>query len=255
MSAIIGLSLAISLAINLVLFLIAFRYKSDKLTDISYSISFISLAILAYIYSQDKNSYSLILFLMIILWGVRIGGFLLRRILKVGKDKRFDPLRDNFINFGKFWLGQAITAWVLLLPVTISIYRGHKINSVAYIGFGIWAFGLIIETIADLQKIQFKNNPENRGKWIQSGIWGYSRHPNYYGEILVWIGVYVYALPGLTAWQRIICLLSPLLISLVLLFVSGVPILEKNADERWGNDPNYLEYKKRTSLILLLPKK
>ncbi len=116
-----------------------------------------------------------------------------------------------------------------------------------------WTVGLIIETIADVQKIQFKNNPANKGKWIESGIWRYSRHPNYFGEIVVWIGVYIVAATSLPFVQAAIGLISPLFIIVLLLFVSGIPILEKSADKRWGNDPAYKKYKKRTSLLIPLP--
>lgn len=254
MLEVITLSLSISVLLNLILFLFAYKNQSDKLTDISYSLSFIVLALLALSFAKQIDGYSAILFLMVVLWGIRIGAFLLLRILKVGKDKRFDTLRSSFVDFGKFWLAQAITAWVLMLPVTIGLFRGGSIGALAIIGFGVWAVGLIIETIADLQKIKFRDNPKNKGKWIESGIWNYSRHPNYFGEILVWIGVYLYSFPGLSTYEKLICLSSPLLISIVLLFVSGVPILEKNADIKWGNHKDYIDYKKRTSLLILLPK-
>jgi steroid 5-alpha reductase family enzyme len=254
MLVVIFLSLALALSINLIMFLVAFQYRSDKLTDISYAVSFISLDIMALYGGKAYNKFSIILFLLVILWAVRIGSFLLYRILKVGKDKRFDQLRDSFVGFGKFWLGQAITAWVLMLPVTISLYKGYaNLRALIYIGVVIWLIGLIIETAADTQKIKFKNNPKNKDKWINNGIWSYSRHPNYFGEIAIWAGIYVYAFPALSYPQRLICLASPLLITLVLRYVSGVPILEKSADKKWGKDSAYKSYKSRTNLIIPFP--
>lgn len=253
-TSIILLSLASSLAINLVLFLIAFKRQSDKLTDISYAISFLTINIVSFSYAAQYNLYSWVLFVMVLLWAVRIGAFLLIRVLKVGKDKRFDTMRPGFISFGKFWLGQALTAWILMLPVTIALYRGESVTNIVYVGLLVWLVGLIIETLADYQKFSFKQNPRNRGKWIQEGIWRHARHPNYLGEIMVWTGIYLVSFPALTIAQRLICLASPLLITFVLLKVSGVPILERSADERWGNLKEYKTYKQNTRLLLPIPK-
>lgn len=254
MLSIILTSLAIALGINIVLFLIAFRLKSDKLTDISYALSFLSLNIVALYYATELNGYSWLLFLMVTLWGIRIGGFLLMRVLKVGKDRRFDEMRDDFVRFGKFWVAQAITAWILMLPVTLAQYRGDELSALAWLGVVIWLIGLVVEALADSQKFAFKQNASNKGKWIQSGVWKYSRHPNYFGEISVWVGIYLYCFSALNGLERVIGLSSPLLIAAVLLFVSGVPILEQNADKKWGKLKAYRDYKNRTRLLLPLPK-
>ncbi len=254
MLTIILVSLLASLAINTVLFLIAFSKQSDKLTDISYALSFLTIDLFSFIYVHKYSFMNILLFSLAGVWAIRIGSFLLMRVLKVGKDRRFDGLRESFTGFGKFWLGQAITAWVLMLPVTMALHNDRKFKSLVIIGFIIWITGLIIEAAADYQKFRFKQDKKNDGKWIQNGVWKFSRHPNYFGEIAVWVGIYICCFDSLTNVERLIGLTSPILISLVLLFISGVPLLEKSADKRWGKDRAYVEYKKNTRLLIPLPK-
>ena len=251
---IILIALASSLAINLVLFLIAFRLQSDKLTDVSYALSFLTIAIVSLAYAVNFNSFSWIIFALPALWAVRIGSFLLMRVVKVGRDRRFDAIRTSFVKFGKFWLGQALTAWILMLPVSLALYRGGQLSALLFVGVFIWLIGLLIEAVADYQKFAFKLSRASEDGWIQDGIWKYARHPNYFGEILVWSGIYICCFDALNGFEKIISLASPLLITALLLFVSGVPPLEKSADQRWGKRKTYQEYKQRTRLIIPLPK-
>ncbi len=248
-------SLALSLAINGSMFLVAYHLKSDKLTDASYAVSFIALA--AFIYSQSSGQALHILELALVcLWALRIGGFLLYRVIKNGKDQRFDGIRENFWKFGQFWLGQGFTAWLLLLPAALAAqHQQAGLHTLTLVGLVVWAIGFLLETTADLQKYRFSQQPKNKNTWIDSGVWRYSRHPNYFGEILVWIGLYLCALQALTTSGKIVSVLSPLFIMALLLFVSGIPILEKSADKRWGSDPKYKQYKKRTSVLIPLPKR
>ncbi|HET8992082.1 MAG TPA: DUF1295 domain-containing protein, partial [Candidatus Saccharimonadales bacterium] len=246
MWTIILISLGSSLLINIVLFLIAFSRKSDKLTDISYALSFLTIDLFSLIYVGKYSFTNLVLFALVAIWAVRIGGFLLYRVLKVGKDRRFDGIRESFTRFGKFWVGQAITAWVLMLPITLALYNGAKFKVLVFLGVVVWVVGLLAEAIADYQKFRFKQNKNNQGKWIQEGIWKLSRHPNYFGEITVWVGIYIACFSDLSTAEKMIGLASPLLISVVLLFISGVPLLEKSADERWGKDEAYKKYKQHT---------
>ncbi len=247
-------ALLISLGINGLLFLIAYRFQSDKLTDASYALSF--LALVAYSFSQSQlNSYVLIGLILVTVWALRIGGFLLYRVVKTGKDRRFDGLRENFWKIGKFWLAQAMAVWVLMIPIMLVFQQGETMLSIAYIGVIIWLVGLVIETLADAQKYRFTQNPKNTGKWIDRGIWQYSRHPNYFGEILVWFGIYLFAIPALSVPQTAVGAISPIFIIVLLLFVSGIPILEKSADKKWGKQKAYQDYRRRTSILILLPKK
>jgi steroid 5-alpha reductase family enzyme len=243
-------ALIISLAINLLMFFIAFRLNSDKLTDASYAISFIALAVFVLIKSSSINNYVLLGSLMVIIWAIRIGGFLLYRVIKAGKDKRFDEIRDSFINFGKFWLGQALTVWILTLPLITSAKSTKPLGLLSIIGILVWLVGLLIEAAADNQKRIFKNKSKTIHEWIDEGLWHYSRHPNYFGEILVWFGIYIYSFNHLDSLGKLIGLVSPVFIFLLLRFISGIPILEKSADKKWGKDPAYKTYKKQTNLLI-----
>lgn len=244
--------LLLSLGINAILFVIAFSMKSDKLTDLSYATSFIAIAAAGFLHSE-QSIYHTILLVMIAAWSARLGAFLLYRILRVGKDQRFDDIRENFFKFGKFWLGQAIAAWIIMLPAILAFEASAGMSILALVGACVWVIGLTIETQADLQKIMFRSNPSNKDKWIASGLWKYSRHPNYFGEITIWLGVYLYALSVLPFTQALVGITSPLLIACILIFVSGLPPLEKYADEKWGNDKAYQRYKAQTSVLVPLP--
>lgn len=244
-----------AIVFNLVMFLFAFRAKTDKLTDISYAATFIFLALYGLL-SHTASAYSVLVASMVITWAVRLGTFLLVRIAHMGRDVRFDGIRESFVKFGKFWLGQGVSVPIILLPAAFLFAADHPTLSVlTYTGFAVWLIGLTIEATADLQKYRFNNNPANKGHWIESGIWRYSRHPNYLGEILIWIGLYVAVLPAISGWLRVVGLASPLYIASLLLFISGIPPLEKSADKRWGQDAAYQNYKRRTSLLLLWPPK
>lgn len=245
----------IALGINLFIFVPAYLLKTDKLTDISYATTFVVVALYGFM-TGGVTIPSLILFVMIFFWAIRLGGYLLTRIRKVGKDARFDGMRENFWRFAGFWLLQGLTVWAVLLPSVMFFEKNIKVFSpFAFLGVVIWLIGILIETFADLQKYRFINNPKNKGRWIESGLWKYSRHPNYFGEILLWIGVYVYTVSGLDLVQSIIGVLSPLYLTLLLIFVSGIPLLERSAEQRWGEDKKYREYKKRTSSLIPLPPK
>lgn len=246
------LYLLISLLFNIVLFFIAFKLQSDKLTDISYALTFMLIATIGFT-SNDITVYSSIVLLMVFAWALRIGSFLLYRVIKVGKDARFDDMRSSFVKFGQFWVLQGLSVWVLMIPFVLAVGSASSALGIfAYIGIGIFLLGLCIETVADLQKMRFNNKPENKGKWIESGIWKYSRHPNYFGEILVWVGVYLYAVQVLSVPAVLIALVSPLFITVLLLFVSGIPLLEKSADKRWGKVKAYRQYRERTSILVPL---
>lgn len=238
------------------MFVIAYYFKTDKLTDISYALTFVTLAVIGLI-NSNGNVPSIILTLMICVWAARLGIYLLKRIRKIGKDDRFDGKREKFWSFLGFWLLQGATVWVVMLPSSM-FYSNQSVEvsiiSIASIfGIGIWLTGLVIETIADYQKYKFINDINNKGKWIDVGLWKYSRHPNYFGEIMLWFGVYLFTLSGLDSVQALVGLIGPLYIATLILFVSGLPLLEKSADKRWGEDQNYQLYKKQTSVLVLLP--
>jgi steroid 5-alpha reductase family enzyme len=193
---------------------------------------------------------------MVILWGLRLGIFLFIRIRKQKFDKRFDGIRESFPKFLRFWVFQALAVWIILLPSLLFISDPslsacfNCTDNIAWWAMAIWAIGLLTEAIADIQKYIFSQNPKNKDRFIQSGLWKYSRHPNYFGEILCWVGIYLYVFGWLSPLGRLAGIISPLFIACLLLFVTGLPPLEKFADEKWGKRKDYKEYKRKTSVLI-----
>lgn len=245
-------TLLISLSINILGFLVAYRLKTDKLTDFSYALSFVALNTVGLIITQNFNWANFVLVGAVTLWALRLGTYLVIRIKQWGRDKRFDGVRENFLKFLQFWFFQGLTAWV----VSVATLQFVKLNTepsftwLSAVGLLIFITGLVVETTADLQLFNFSKNKQKSGKFIKQGLWKYSRHPNYLGEISVWIGLWVYTLPILSTGQAILGFISPLFIFLMIRFVSGVPKLEKNAEAKWGSRKDYQDYKKKTGLIL-----
>jgi steroid 5-alpha reductase family enzyme len=197
-------SLLISFLINAVFFLFAALFKTDKVTDISYSLSFLTLSLILYFSGvPDRNVTRLLIALAIVLWSLRLGGYLLYRIIVIGKDDRFDGKRDPFFEFLKFWVLQAFAVWLIMLPHSVYLTSGKAGGSAAVVSAGLIVFlaGLTIEAVSDHQKFRYRRNPDNKGKWADTGLWKYSRHPNYFGEILLWWGLFAVAATGLRGLQ------------------------------------------------------
>jgi steroid 5-alpha reductase family enzyme len=247
------LALLVAVGINLVLFVPAFAFKTDKLTDFSYSLSFTVVAVAGYLLS-DRTSIHLLALLMVLMWSLRLGSFLVLRIYRQGRDGRFDEMREHFGAFLQFWLAQGLSVFVVLLSALFLWQQSDtQLTGGSGAGVAIFAIGLFIEATADLQKLAF-NTPKRSSVWIDSGIWRMSRHPNYLGEIMVWVGMYIFAFSNLSPTLRVVALLSPLFIAGLLLFVSGMPILEKAADKRWGDKKAYQQYKKEVPALLPTPR-
>jgi len=245
--------LLLSLAVNLLFYLFALIRRSDHFTDITYSLSFVILT-LFYILSRPKpGPLPLISAVLVTAWAARLGGYLLLRIYWTGKDARFDRMRNKPLRFLVFWLLQAATVWLVLFPLFAFVSDSTaSISTRIFLGLFLWAIGMTVETTADMQKFVFKaRNPE--GLWIDSGLWGLARHPNFFGEMLVWWGFFLVTLPSINS-LRILALIGPLFITLMLCFVSGVPILEKSAQKRYGHLSAYRAYRTRTRLLIPLPR-
>ncbi len=242
-------TLIIAFVINTVFFIYAFIRKTDVVTDISYSLSFFLATSYIYIVHAEKNLLQTMLLVVVLLWAVRLGSYLLSRILATKVDHRFDDKRDSFFRFGAFWLLQATAVWVIMLPVTFAMgAQGIVINMpFLLVGFVISLFGLIYETIADHQKTTFKK--KNPTKLITTGLWATSRHPNYFGEILVWWGTLIVVLPYLSGPLYLVAL-GPVFITVLLLFVSGVNLLEKSWQEKYGKEAYFQKYIRETSLFI-----
>jgi steroid 5-alpha reductase family enzyme len=217
------------------------------------SLSFAALAIVLP-FAGAREPVQLTASLLVLVWAVRLGGYLFRRILRIKADHRFDEMRDEPLRFARFWLLQAITVAVVMLPVSYLLGRDDAPGFGPWMiaGAAIWSTGLLIEAVADAQKSAFKAKHANRARFITGGLWRYSRHPNYFGEMLVWWGIFVFAVPFLDG-AAFAVVIGPVFITLLLLFVSGIPLLERSAEARYGDDPAYREYKRRTSILLPLP--
>jgi steroid 5-alpha reductase family enzyme len=246
-------SFGVALAVNGVFFAIAAARKTDVVTDLSYSLTFALLAVVLPV-TGAAEPVQLVASLLVLIWAVRLGAYLFRRILRLKVDHRFDGMREKPLRFARFWLLQAITVAVVMLPVSYLLDRDHPpglgLWSVA--GAVVWLVGLVVEAVADAQKSAFRAKDENRGRFVASGLWRYSRHPNYFGELLVWWGLFVYAIPFLHG-AAFAVVIGPVFITMLLLFVSGIPLLERSADEKYGGDPAYGDYKRRTSILVPLP--
>lgn len=250
-------SLLFSLIINLSFFLVALIFRTDKVTDLSYSLSFAFLA--PVLLFASGSGYSLIQLLLagaIFLWAFRLGYYLLMRILITKTDDRFDDKRNNPANLIKFWLLQTIAVWLIMMPSTLFLTsREVKLPSIVVLsGFILFLIGFAFEAISDYQKFTFKRNGKNKGRWMDRGLWKFSRHPNYFGEILLWWGLFLVAIPSLSGWA-LLTIIGPIFITLLLLFISGIPLLEKSSDKKYGDDPDYRSYRDSTSLLIPLPKK
>jgi steroid 5-alpha reductase family enzyme len=250
-----ALMVGLAFVIQWLAFIPAYLLQSESFFDLTGSITYISITAIAVILSPAVDGRSLLLLALVVIWAARLGSYLFSRIRKAGKDSRFDDIKPSFLRFLNTWTIQGLwvtftasAAWVAITTVT---RRGLGIF--ALVGFLVWVVGFTIEVVADIQKSRFRADPKNKGKFIKSGLWGWSRHPNYFGEILLWIGIAIIVLPVLRGWQWI-SLISPLFVTLLITRVSGVPMLEKKADEKWGGQEDYETYKKRTPVLVPLPR-
>lgn len=235
-------------------FVITALLKFDKITDFAGSTNFVLLAVLTLILKGTWHFRQVVLTLLVAVWGLRLGLFLLMRILQWGEDRRFDEMRRNLGKLAVFWTFQAIWVWTVSLPVTIvnSRDRDPSIQPEDIIGWAMWSVGMSIEATADQQKLQFKSSPANRGKWCNVGLWKFSRHPNYFGEIFLWWGIFVASAAILEGAEWLV-IIGPIFLTLLLLFVSGIPLLEESADKKFGSVVEYQHYKRTTSPLLPLP--
>lgn len=247
------LSFAIALAVNGAFFAFAAARRTDVVTDLSYSLTFALLAVVL-LFAGAAEPVQLVASLLVVVWAARLGIYLFRRIMRTKVDHRFDGMRDQPLRFARFWLLQAITVAVVMLPVSYLLDQDDPpgLGAWSIAGAAVWLVGLLIEAVADAQKAAFRAKEENRGRFVASGLWRYSRHPNYFGEMLVWWGLFLYVVPVLHG-AAFALVVGPVFITLLLLFVSGIPLLEKSADEKYGSDGAYRDYKRRTSILVPLP--
>ncbi|KAK7370102.1 hypothetical protein VNO80_12157 [Phaseolus coccineus] len=244
----------VTIGYQFLFFVVTALLKFDKVTDFAGSTNFIIIAVLTLVIKGSWYFRQIILTFFVGIWGFRLALFLLFRILQWGEDRRFDEMRNNLGRLAIFWIFQAVWVWAVSLPVTLvnASDRNPFLHVVDIIGWILWAVGFIVEGTADQQKLNFKRSSDNRGRWCNVGVWKYSRHPNYFGEILLWWGIFVASTPVLEGAEWLV-VIGPIFLTLLLLFVSGIPLLEDSADKKFGNVDGYRIYKKRTSPLIPLP--
>lgn len=244
----------VAFAVNWLAYIPSALAQTEKYYDFVGSITYLSVTATAVFLSGPLEIKAIIVALMVTVWCVRLGSFLFVRIQQSGHDPRFDQIKVNPVRFLVAWTLQAL--WAIFtaaaaLAIITAADRG-TLDLFFWIGALVWAGGFAIEIIADRQKGAFRKDPSNKGKFIQSGLWAWSQHPNYFGEIMLWTGITIIALPLLSGWGWLV-LLSPVFVTLLLTKVSGIPLLDKSAKERWGDDPAYQEYRRNTPVLVPSP--
>ena len=218
--------------------------------------TYITSILLVTFFSQNIDLRDILISSLIIVWASRLGLFLSKRVTNAGEDTRFVHIKPNFYQFLMTWTIQGL--WVLMTAgmafAALSSKNKLGLDLFAVIGALIWLLGFVIEVVSDKQKTNFKNNPSNEGRFIQEGLWSWSRHPNYFGEIVLWIGIAIIAYPVIEGWQYF-ALLSPIFVIFLLTKVSGINLLERQGMKRWGHEEEYLNYLKRTSSLIPFPPK
>ena len=250
-----ALSVGLAFAIQWLAFIPAYLLQNESFFDLTGSITYISVTAIAVLLSPLADGRSILLLALVVIWAARLGTFLFRRIRKAGKDARFDDIKPSFTRFLMTWTVQGlwVTFTLAAALAAITTTTRKELGLVAVIGLLVWVFGFAIEVAADSQKSRFRADPKNKGKFIDSGLWAWSRHPNYFGEIMLWVGVSIIAWPILRGWQWA-TLISPVFVALLITRISGVPMLEKRADEKWGGQEDYEAYKERTPVLIPWPR-
>ena len=246
-----AIAVAAAFAVQVLVYIPSAIARTERFFDATGSATFILVTVGVVLLSPSPDARSLALAAMVIVWAVRLGSFLFIRVHRSGSDDRFDAIKVNPLSFLRVWIMQGLWVSITAAAAWIAIASGDQrgFDVFAVVGIVVWAVGMLIEVVADAQKTAFKADPANQGRFIRTGLWSRSRHPNYFGEILAWIGVAVVAAPVFEGWQWI-GLLSPVFVILLLTRVSGVPLLERKADERWGGDADYEAYKTATPVLV-----
>lgn len=252
-TALVG-ALLVDFAMQMAGWVVSSILVSDRFFDMLGTSAFLVVAVGTLIYGGYYKARQILVTVAVALWALRLGGFLVYRVFKVGHDSRFDEIKTKPAVFFNFWAGQTVWVWVTCLPVMAlngtSFNPGLQWSDI--LGGILWVVGWLMQATADFQKLFFKNNPANKGKYIDTGLWALSRHPNYCGEMMMWWGVWFMCL-AIMRGGYYATIVSPLIVMAILNYATGVPIQEKQAEERWGNLPAFQEYKRRTNLYIPLP--
>ncbi len=246
--------IALAFAIQWAAFVPAWLLRTESFFDLTGSITFLAVTGAALAMRGAAEPRSLVLAALIAVWALRLGPFLFLRVRRAGEDRRFRQIRRNFPVFLMTWTLQGLWVSLTAAPALAAILASEPTppDWTLAAGVGLWLAGFAVEVTADAQKARFRAVPENRDRYITTGLWAWSRHPNYFGEIVLWIGIAAIAAPALEGWQHT-TLVSPVFVWLLLTRISGVRMLEARANRKWRDDSGYRDYVRRTSTLLPLP--
>ena len=253
-SNLVGQILVMTFVIQWIAYIPAFLFKTEKFYDLTGSLTYIGTILFALYATGSLANLALgniLVGLAIIVWAVRLGSFLFMRIRKDKKDGRFDSIKKSFSQFFMTWTLQGMWVFICSSAALIAIANpsGIPINSLFILGLLMFIFGFAIEVIADNQKSAFRSIPENKDSFINEGLWARSRHPNYFGEITLWAGITVM---GISTFEGMnyLAIFSPIFSYLLLVYVSGVRMLEGRGHKKWGHLEDYQNYKKNTPKLI-----
>ncbi len=246
--------LIITFVVQWIAYVPAYALKTEKFYDLTGSLTYLSIFIYCLVATQSIEHVkfsNIIVAGAIMIWAIRLGSFLFMRIAKDGKDKRFNLIKTSFSRFFMTWTLQGM--WVFICSssalVAITSPTGVIVNNIFILGFLLFFAGFVIEVIADNQKSKFRSIKENRDSFINEGLWSRSRHPNYFGEIILWLGITVMSISSFSGINYL-AIFSPIFTYLLLNYISGIRILEARGNEKWGHLDEYNNYKENTPKLI-----
>jgi len=236
--------------IHWLFFIPAYIFQTEKFFVFSFSFTYLIASFYALLNAPSYNIFSIVVVSCIVCWAIRLGTFLFMRINKDGEDKRFREIKPSFSRFLMTWTLSGTWVSICLLCVLTAICSSSGVvgGKLFYLGFIFFLFGFIIEIVADYQKTLFRSKPINKNKFITTGLWSFSRHPNYMGEIVLWFGISIMSISSLSGIEYI-TLISPVFVYLLLTKISGVNFLEESANKKWGHLDEYKDYMRKTPKI------
>ena len=246
-----ALCVAGAFAVQWIAFVPAYLLRTERFFDGVGAATFLSLVVAGLAASGTADVRALVVATLVGIWALRLGVFLAVRVHRSGGDRRFDAIKADLAAFLMAWTLQAVWVVVALGPGLAAVTSTLRVAPDGFLAAGVvlWLAGFALEAVADEQKRRFRRRPENAGRFIDTGLWSRSRHPNYLGEIVLWCGIAVAAFPVLRGWQYA-TLVSPVFVWLLLTRISGVRMLDAAARRRWGDDPAYASYRARTPTLV-----
>lgn len=249
-----AIAVVATFTVQWVAFVPSYLARTERFFDLTGAATYVTVTAGLAIASAPLDARSAVLTAAVVLWAARLGLFLFARVRRTGADARFEQIKTSGARFLGVWTLQGV--WIVLTAAAawVAIAEGERVpmDAWAVAGMAVWVAGFVMEVVADSQKRRFARDPGNRGEFISTGLWAASRHPNYLGEIVLWTGIALIAVPTLVGWQWL-ALVSPVFVTVLLTRISGVPMLEARASDRWGDRPDYQEYVRTTPVLIPTP--